>query len=60
MVHVAVGSAIHHFFPFHLDGTYVPLWLDPFQPGVTFRSKDYIIHQLKPGESYFAVGRGFP
>jgi hypothetical protein len=31
----------------------VPLWLDPFQPGVTFRSKDYIIHQLKPGESYF-------
>jgi hypothetical protein len=21
--------------------------------GVTFRSKDYIIHQLKPGESYF-------
>eukprot|EP01047_Picozoa_sp_COSAG01_P013903 COSAG01_NODE_665_length_14398_cov_91.714595_4_plen_231_part_00 len=26
----------------------VPLWLDPFQPGVTFRSKDYIIHQLKP------------
>ena len=31
----------------------VPIWLDPFEKGVTFMSKDYIVHELGSGESFF-------